>query len=65
MREMDSCLTERGGSMNALNPIDLGNPAAAKRLRFQTPPDPPLRLTGLFAALIVLHCAVLRLSNTG
>jgi hypothetical protein len=29
-------------------PNDQGNPAAAKNLRFQNPPDPPLGLTALF-----------------
>ena len=36
---------------------DQGNPAAAKNLRFQNTPDPPLGLTALFAySSRPVHC---------
>lgn len=40
--------------MEIETPNDQGNPAAAKNIRFQKPPDPPLRCIGLF----VVFCSV-------
>jgi hypothetical protein len=38
-----------------LGPNDKGNPAAAKNLRFQNTPDPPLGLTALFGKCLCVQ----------
>ena len=40
------------GFISLFSTNDQGNPAAAKSIRFQNPPDPPLGLTALFGRAI-------------